>query len=431
MTPTTTPDDHAVISALLESAGAGVAGGAGGAGGAEPAGDARRHDRLATAADERGLLDVAYRTVDTPFGPLLLAATTTGLVRVAFAHEGHDEVLAALATAVSPRVLLHPRRTDAAARQLEEYFAGRRRTFTVPVDLQLAHGFRRAVIEHLRTIGYGATESYATVARAAGNPAAVRAAGTACARNPLPVVVPCHRVVRSDGSVGQYLGGPDMKRALLAMEARRDRVRPDHGRFARGEGRRRSTGPRSPPSSATSAVPRPGPCSIPRSVGGWSALRRRRVPLHHRHGALPLRQGVRSSTIPARTLARRLDAWLDRCHRAGQTRPTPLLLRYGPGDWTRCRTATLTASSCSRSPSVSTGPATTTPGASWSSSSSAPGCSARHRHPLGQGRVLVLTTAIVRCRAPRGWSASPVRHGVSVVRAGRRHTLGVIFHDAA
>jgi methylated-DNA-[protein]-cysteine S-methyltransferase len=174
---------------------------------------------LGTRADRAGLLDVAYRVVDSPLGPLLLAATPNGLVRVAFDGEGHDAVLAALADDVSPRVLRAPGRLDPAARQLEEYFEGCRRAFDVPIDLRLAHGFRRGVLEHLRSIPYGGTESYATVARAVGSPRAVRAAGSACASNPVPVVVPCHRVVRSDGSIGRYRGGSDAKRLLLALEA--------------------------------------------------------------------------------------------------------------------------------------------------------------------------------------------------------------------
>ena len=139
--------------------------------------------------------------------------------RVAFEGEHHDAVLAHLATAISPRVLRAPRRLDEVARQLDEYFAGRRRRFELPIDLQLAHGFRRTVLARLSEIGYGSTASYATVAAAAGSPAAVRAVGSACATNPVPVVVPCHRVVRSDGSIGGYRGGPDAKRALLALEA--------------------------------------------------------------------------------------------------------------------------------------------------------------------------------------------------------------------
>jgi methylated-DNA-[protein]-cysteine S-methyltransferase len=127
-------------------------------------------------------------------------------------------VLASLATTISPRILRAPRRLDDAARQLDEYFGRRRRTFELALDLQLAHGFRRTVLTHLRDIPYGATESYATVAAATGKPTAVRAVGTACARNPLPLVVPCHRVVRSDGTLGQYGGGAANKERLLRME---------------------------------------------------------------------------------------------------------------------------------------------------------------------------------------------------------------------
>lgn len=178
----------------------------------------RLHQRLEHDAEEHGLLDVAYRTMDTPIGQLLLAATPLGLVRVAFDIQDHAAVLAELAELVSPRILRAPARLDDAARQIDEYFAGRRRQFTVALDLRLANGFRRSVIEHLRDIGYGQRESYATVAAAVGSPRAVRAVGTACARNPLPVIIGCHRVVRSDGSFGQYAGGSAAKAALLDLE---------------------------------------------------------------------------------------------------------------------------------------------------------------------------------------------------------------------
>jgi methylated-DNA-[protein]-cysteine S-methyltransferase len=179
----------------------------------------RLHARLEHEADSADMLDVAYRTIDTPVGTLLLAATTAGLVRVAYDVEGHDAVLAGLADRISPRVLRAPSRLDSVARQIDEYFAKRRKVFEVTVDLRLAEGFRRNVIEHLREIGYGHRESYATVAAAIGNPRAVRAVGTACAHNPLPVVIPCHRVVRSDGSTGLYIGGPLAKSTLLDLEA--------------------------------------------------------------------------------------------------------------------------------------------------------------------------------------------------------------------
>jgi methylated-DNA-[protein]-cysteine S-methyltransferase len=179
----------------------------------------RLHERLVAAAQQDGLLDLAYRTFDSPVGALLLAATEQGLVRVAYAREDHDAVLARLADAVSPRILRAPARLETTVRQLDEYFAGGRRTFDLPLDFRLSRGFRRAVLTHLPEIGYGSTESYAQVAAAAGSPKAVRAVGTACATNPLPVVVPCHRVVRSDGSFGGYVGGEDAKRTLLTLEA--------------------------------------------------------------------------------------------------------------------------------------------------------------------------------------------------------------------
>jgi methylated-DNA-[protein]-cysteine S-methyltransferase len=179
----------------------------------------RLHAKLAAAADADGVLDVAYRTMDSPVGTLLLAATPAGVVRIAFDQQGHDAALAALATQVSPRVLHAPARLDPLVRELEEYFAGTRRTFDLPLDRRLASGFRAEVLAHLPEIGYGSTASYAAVARLAGNPGAVRAVGTACARNPLPIVVPCHRVVRSDGTPGQYAGGAEAKLALLALEA--------------------------------------------------------------------------------------------------------------------------------------------------------------------------------------------------------------------
>jgi methylated-DNA-[protein]-cysteine S-methyltransferase len=179
----------------------------------------RLHTRLAASADQDGLLDIAYRTVDTPVGSLLLAATEIGLVRVAFAIEDHDVVLSTLAQRISPRILRSPGRLDEAARQLEQFFDRRRTTFDLPFDLRLTQGFRRTVVEHLRAIDYGRRATYAEVAGAVGNPGAVRAVGTACARNPLPVVIPCHRVVRSDGSSGQYAGGVVAKLTLLDFEA--------------------------------------------------------------------------------------------------------------------------------------------------------------------------------------------------------------------
>jgi methylated-DNA-[protein]-cysteine S-methyltransferase len=174
---------------------------------------------LVLAAQAEGILDVAYRTVDTPVGPLLLAATEQGLVRVAYPVQDHDAVLQDLADRISPRVLAAPARLDPAARELDDYFAGRRHDFDLPLDWRLARGFRATVLHHLATeVAYGRTASYAALAALAGNPKAVRAVGTACATNPLPVVVPCHRVLRTDGALGGYIGGLDAKATLLTLE---------------------------------------------------------------------------------------------------------------------------------------------------------------------------------------------------------------------
>lgn len=178
---------------------------------------ARLHARLEVSAE----VDVAYRVHDTPIGPLLLASTERGLVRVGFGELGEDAVLAELTEQVSPRILRAPGRLDRVATELDEYFAGTRRRFDVGLDTRLAHGFRLEVVRHLCDIDYGETASYADLARLVGSPKAVRAVGTACARNPLPVVVPCHRVVRADGSMGQYAGGESRKRALLELEGAR------------------------------------------------------------------------------------------------------------------------------------------------------------------------------------------------------------------
>ncbi|MGO3886176.1 MAG: methylated-DNA--[protein]-cysteine S-methyltransferase [Mycetocola sp.] len=174
--------------------------------------------RLAVRAHGARLLDVSYRLLDSPVGSLLVAATDTGVVRVAYESEGFDAVLDALSERVSARVLRSPERLDTVAAQLEEYFAGSRRDFTVAVDDRLAAGFRQKVQRLLPAIPYGSTRSYADMAAAAGSPRAVRAVGTACATNPLPILVPCHRVLRSDGSVGGYVGGDAAKRSLLSLE---------------------------------------------------------------------------------------------------------------------------------------------------------------------------------------------------------------------
>lgn len=181
--------------------------------------DPALHSRLEREAAANGILDLAYRTLDTPIGSLLLVASEDGLLRIAFDREDHDAVLGRLAGQVSPRVLRAPARLDPVARELDEYFAGRRDAFDLPLDFRLSRGFRRDVLQQLPHIRYGRTASYAAIALAAGRPKAVRAVGTACATNPIPIVVPCHRVVRSDGTIGEYLGGTEAKRTLLRLEA--------------------------------------------------------------------------------------------------------------------------------------------------------------------------------------------------------------------
>lgn len=177
------------------------------------------HSQLAQTADSADLLDLSYRLIDSPIGRLLLAATPRGLVRIAFEYEGFDEVLESLATKISPRILEGTNRLDAAWSELDEYFTGRRKAFDLELDFALSSGFRQHVQRYLPQIGYGQTRSYKQVAELVGNPRAVRAVGSACATNPLPVVVPCHRVLRADGSLGGYLGGLEIKRTLLQIES--------------------------------------------------------------------------------------------------------------------------------------------------------------------------------------------------------------------
>jgi methylated-DNA-[protein]-cysteine S-methyltransferase len=182
----------------------------------------RLRERLGARAEAEGLLDVAFERHDSPLGAIVVGATADGLVRIGLPSEDEDAVLAELAARVSARVLRAPRAalTDA-RRQLDEYFGGARRTFDVPLDWRLTRGFRREVLRATARIPYGATASYAEVAAEAGSPRAVRAAGTALATNPLPIVVPCHRVLRTGGGLGSYRGGSDAKARLLELEGAR------------------------------------------------------------------------------------------------------------------------------------------------------------------------------------------------------------------
>lgn len=173
---------------------------------------------LKTRAAEEGLLDVAYTSTDSPFGPLLLATTRRGLVRVGLPNQDPDELLVDLADRVSPRVLEAPAQLDEVRRELDLYFAGKLDHFDLPLDWRLSGGFRQRVLRAIDRIPYGQTRSYTEMARKAGNERAVRAAGSACGSNPIPLVVPCHRVLRTGGALGGYGGGLEMKQGLLELE---------------------------------------------------------------------------------------------------------------------------------------------------------------------------------------------------------------------
>jgi methylated-DNA-[protein]-cysteine S-methyltransferase len=174
--------------------------------------------RLRERAARDGLLDVAYTSFDSPLGPLLVAVTPRGLVRVAYEGEGDEPVLAELAERISPRVLHAPERTDAVRRELEEYFEGDRRRFSTPIDWSLVRGFAQGVLRATAEVPFGEVTSYRRMAEAAGSPRASRAAGNALGSNPIPIVVPCHRVLHSGGGLGGYSGGIDRKRYLLTIE---------------------------------------------------------------------------------------------------------------------------------------------------------------------------------------------------------------------
>jgi methylated-DNA-[protein]-cysteine S-methyltransferase len=191
----------------------------------EPApGSTGRVPSVLAAAEAAGLLDIAYARIDSPLGALLVAGTPAGLIRVSYLEaqsaqpQGEDAVLAQLAERVSPRILRAPARLDAARRELDEYFAGRRRSFDLALDLRLIGPFARQVLAVTAAIPYGEVSSYARVAAAAGSPRGSRAAGNALGSNPLPIVLPCHRVLRSTGALGGYTGDLERKIALLELE---------------------------------------------------------------------------------------------------------------------------------------------------------------------------------------------------------------------
>jgi methylated-DNA-[protein]-cysteine S-methyltransferase len=173
-----------------------------------------------------GLLDVAYATFDSPVGKLLLARTTNGLVRLAYIDDPNqeDDVLGVLSAKLSPRILAAPRRLDQPRYELEQYFSGARTRFETPLDWRLTGGFSQRVLEATARIPFGSRSTYMRVATEAGNPRASRAAGNALGSNPLPIMVPCHRVLHSTGGLGGYTGGLDRKRLLLEIESGQQRL---------------------------------------------------------------------------------------------------------------------------------------------------------------------------------------------------------------
>ena len=175
-------------------------------------------ERFLRRAIEEGLVDVAYAPVDSPVGELVAAVTPRGLVRLAYEDGRGDAVLSELAARVSPRVIEAPARLDDVRRQLDEYFEGRRESFDLGIDWTLARGFTRRVLQSTAKVPFGELATYREVASGAGNAAAVRAAGNALGANPMPIVVPCHRVVRTGGALGGYTGGVERKEYLLSLE---------------------------------------------------------------------------------------------------------------------------------------------------------------------------------------------------------------------
>lgn len=184
----------------------------------EPLDVAALRAALAERAARAGLLDVAYAAMDSPVGVLTVFVTPRGVVRVAFADEPRDAILDEMAATVSPRILAAAPPTDEARRQLDAYLAGNRRTFDLPLDWSLVRGFAVGVLRATAAVPFGSTSTYRDVAAAAGSPRAARAAGNALGSNPIPIIVPCHRVLHASGGLGGYAGGLDRKRTLLRLE---------------------------------------------------------------------------------------------------------------------------------------------------------------------------------------------------------------------
>ena len=177
--------------------------------------------RLTRRIADEGLADVSYATAESPFGTLLLAATRRGLLRLAFPEEDPDAMLEGLARRISPRIIEAPEALVEVRRELDQYFSGRRRAFELALDWRLVGTFGRRVLRVTSQIPYGGVLSYAEVAADAGSPRGSRAAGNALGSNPIPIVIPCHRVLRSGGALGGYGGGIQRKRWLLELEGAR------------------------------------------------------------------------------------------------------------------------------------------------------------------------------------------------------------------
>ena len=407
----------------------------------------RLHARLVEAAQSDGILDVDYRTVDSPVGTLLLAATELGLVRVAYDSRGPRCGPADARRPDQPSRPAAPARLDAVARELDEYFAGRRRAFDVPLDRRLVHGFRRTVLTHLSDIAYGHTASYATVAR---SPATRRRCAPSAPRartNPLPVVVPCHRVApQPTERLGGYLGGVEAKRTLLALEAARMSTQPRTRRRDRMvDGRGRARRPRDRGDRPDARRRR-----VPRLI---DALRRQpTVPVDDRHGPPPFRSkaSTGTSTSPARAIVAELRAafWphllpiaRELGRRRGQPLRGPTLRRVdrpmprGRAVATDAVDAALRTGRLERAaPRPLRRPGLPAAGRDRSRRPERRLHRRRVRRrratPTGavtrrrRSRSLMATAsssppATARSARRAGWTAAPMRHGVSVVRSGQ------------
>ena len=178
----------------------------------------RLNEELRKRAMNGGLVDIAYATIESPLGPLLAATTKRGLLRLSYQDENVDAALERLALDVSPRIVESPKSLDGVRRELDEYFAGRRKSFELAIDWSFASGFVRRVLKATARVPFGNVSSYAQIAAQAGSPRASRAAGNALGSNPMPIVVPCHRILRSGGALGGYTGGIHRKEFLLHLE---------------------------------------------------------------------------------------------------------------------------------------------------------------------------------------------------------------------